>query len=413
MILQGLLLNDPFRPPAPGWLRIEADRITDVQEGALPEKPDHGDERSIICPGFIDAHLHLPQIDSIGCDGMDLLDWLDRVIFPAEIRWQDEEFCAAQVCIAYRRLLNAGTLGYAAFLTSHFHGYVHTVRAGHGLPLRAVVGQALMDRHAPAELLGHPLTRLAASERSRVQCSVNPRFAVSCSEGLLKIAAEKASGGGGATIQTHLAESKRECALIRQLFPNDPDYTSVYDRFGLLTERTLLAHCLHLSKPEWELIAKRQAVVVHCPGANTFLKAGVFDLNSASEHGVRLALGSDIAAGPDLAMPRVARAMIEVAKLRAMTIDPTARIPTPAEAWHMITRGNADALGWSDAGRLEMGAAADVLVLNPPFDIDEHLLGRLIYTWRDDYIAHRVVAGVNRRVASIVERHIDEKGSCV
>lgn len=108
---------------------------------------------------------------------------------------------------------------------------------------------------------------------------------------------------------------------------------------------------------------------------------------------MRLALGSDIAAGPDIAMPRVARAMIEVAKLRAMTIDPRAYIPTPAETWRMITTGNADALGWADAGRLQAGSFADVLALRLPFEIDEHLIGRLIYTWRNDYIAHRIVAG--------------------
>src|SRR5690349_7365974 len=127
MIIHGWLLTPPFRQPAEGWLRIEAGRIAEVREGSPRDKPDLGDGHSIICPGFIDAHLHLPQIDSIGCDGMDLLDWLDHVIFPAEIRWKDESFCAAQVRSAYRRLLSAGTLGYAGFLTSHFHGYVHTV----------------------------------------------------------------------------------------------------------------------------------------------------------------------------------------------------------------------------------------------------------------------------------------------
>jgi guanine deaminase len=108
---------------------------------------------------------------------------------------------------------------------------------------------------------------------------------------------------------------------------------------------------------------------------------------------VRLALGSDVAAGPDLAMPRDARQMIEVAKLRAMTVDPVAVVPTPADAWRQITRGNAEALGWADAGRLEPGAAADLLVLRAPIEIDAHLIGRLIYTWSDDYIEHRVVAG--------------------
>ena len=396
MIVQGLLLVDAHQPPLPGWLAIEDQRIVEMGQGQPPRTATDvvggvSPDRTLICPGFIDAHLHLPQIDSIGCDGMELLDWLDRVIYPAEMRWADEAAIAGQVASAYQRLLRSGTLGYAAFLTSHFHGYVHVVRTGYGLPLRAIVGQSLMDRNAPPELLNQPLTRIAASERARVTSSVNPRYAVSCSDALLEIARQRAAGN--TIIHTHLAENQRECELVRQLFPNDPNYTSVYDRHGLLTDRTLLAHCLHLNDDEWRLIAQRRSVVVHCPSANTFLKSGVFDLNAIRAHDVRLALGSDIAAGPDLAMPRVARAMIEVAKMRSMTIDRNAHIPTPAEAWNLITRGNADALGWTDAGRLEMGAAADLLVLQLPFDVDEHLIGRLIYTWRDDYIALRIVAG--------------------
>ncbi len=134
---------------------------------------------------------------------------------------------------------------------------------------------------------------------------------------------------------------------------------------------------------------------MHCPTANTFLKAGLFDVDAARRHGVRLALGSDVAAGPDLAMPRVARAMIEVAKVRALADhgEPGGWIPTPADVWDLITRGNAEALGFADTGRLEAGASADLLVLRPGLPVDRHLVGRLIYTWRDDYIDRVVLNG--------------------
>jgi guanine deaminase len=161
----------------------------------------------------------------------------------------------------------------------------------------------------------------------------------------------------------------------------------------LLTSRSLLAHGVHLEAEEWALLAARGSVVVHCPGANLFLRSGLFNLDAAHAHGVRLAVGSDVAAGPDLAMPRVARSMIEMAKLRQMTVDPDASIPTPADAWRMITLGNARALEFDDAGRLEPGAAADLLVVRPPFEVDDHLIGRLIYTWQNEYIAYRIVDG--------------------
>jgi len=400
MLLQGLLLSNPHETPKPGWLSIADGRIADVGFGSPAGEPINSFDParpSLICPGFIDAHLHLPQIDAVGCDGLDLLDWLDRVIYPSELRWSDHAAASAQAESAYRRLLRSGTLGFAAFLTSHFHGYEAVVRTGYKLPLQAIVGQVLMDRNGPPGLMTGETTKLARSQRARVTCSLNPRFAVACSDELLHRTAQRITDD--AIIHTHLAESHRECDLVRQLFPNDANYTAVYDRHGLLTPRTLLAHGIHLNDEEWSLIAKRQAVVVHCPTANMFLQSGLFDLDAARKHGVRLALGSDIAAGADIAMPRVARAMIETAKMRRMTVNPAAHVPTPADAWHLITRGNADALGWADAGRLEIGAAADILVLQSPLEIDEHLIGRLLYTWRDDFITHRVVNGVMIREA--------------
>ena len=377
--------------PRLGWVCIDCGRIVQIGQGKPPEAPRAGDADSLICPGFIDAHIHLPQIDAIGCDSLQLLDWLEQVIYPAETRWADQPFAEAMALRAHRRMIRSGTLGYAGYLTSHLHSTVAVLKAGHAIPVRAIVGQVLMDRRAPAELLGHELARLARSKRGRAALSVNPRFGICCSDELLSRAQRRVADD--VFIQTHLAESKRECETVAELFPDDPHYTAVYDRHGLLGERTLLAHCLHLCDAEWQLIEQRKSVVVHCPTANTFLRSGLFELDTARRHGVRLALGSDVAAGPDFAMPRVARAMIETAKARAMTVHSDAFVPEPAEVWHMITRGNADALGWPDAGRLEVGAAADLLVLKVPFEIDEHLMGRLIYTWRDGYITHRVLDG--------------------
>ncbi len=396
MILQGRLLAAGDRLPQPGWVRVEQGRIRELAAGDPPQTPDAGGPDAIICPGFVDAHLHLPQIDAVGCDGMDLLAWLDEVIYPAEMRWRDPEVAGADIRRACGRLLASGTLGYAGYLTSHQSGVTAALDAAQDQDqgLRAIVGQVLMDRNGPDPLLGHELAGL--SRRGRMTLSVNPRFAVACTDEMLDRAA--AGVAEGVFIQTHLAESRRECDLVAELFPADPHYTGVYDRHGLLTDRTLLAHGVHLGADEWRLIAERRSVVVHCPTANTFLRSGMFDLDAARTHGVRLALGSDVAAGPDLAMPRVARAMIETAKARAMALPDAAgvHIPTPAEAWTLITRGNAEMLGFADdtgMGRLEAGAAADLLVLSPGLPVDEHLVGRLLYTWRDDYIDRVVLNG--------------------
>lgn len=417
MILRGLLLIDPGKPPTPGWVEVEAGSIVRVEEGEPARRvgePMLGGPRRIVCPGFIDAHVHLPQADSIGCAGMGLIDWLDRVIYPAE-SWWGRAGAHRTLDVGVARMLRQGTLGFAGYLSSHADAGGEAVRrlaSGAGLParLRAAVGRVAMDRNAPDDLTAEDRRRAAMSPApslalaepqeggGRVEVSINPRFAIACSEELLAeagwLARERLSSGRPIVVQTHLAESAEEVEVVRRLFPDDAHYTGVYDRFGLLTERTLLAHCVHLSPEEWELIRARRSVAVHCPGANLFLESGLFDLASTREHGVRLALGSDVAAGPDFAMPRVARSMIETAQARRLTMG-SAVVPTPAEAWRMITSGNAEALGWADAGRFEPGASADLLVLRTPETwLDEHLVGRLLYGWSAALIEERIVAGV-------------------
>jgi guanine deaminase len=234
----------------------------------------------------------------------------------------------------------------------------------------------------------------AYADDGRHEVSANPRFAITSSDELLAEIGWHVREHPSTPVQTHLSESTRECARVSELFPDDESYTHVYERYGLLTDRTLLAHCIHLTDAEWTLISQRRSAVVHCPSANTFLRAGLFDFGRAREAGVRLALGTDVAAGPDVAMPRVARACIEVAKMRAMTVDPNAHIPTPAEAWGLITKEGADALGWDTTGRLEVGADADALLLRVPDTWhDEHLVGRLIYNWSPELIESRVLNG--------------------
>lgn len=389
MILHGRLLIDPASTPREGWIAVEGDRIIELGHGRPGGAIDAGDADAIICPAFVDAHIHLPQIDSIGCDGMDLLDWLDRVIFPAEMRWSDADVARAQTERAFQRMLHAGTMTCAGYLSSHA-GATDAVRDVHQrTPLRALLGPAWVDRNVPAPMCQPPV--MPPADQGRLRFSVNPRFAVACSPELLGRAGRAAADGR--TIQTHLAEQRRECDLVRELFPEQASYAAVYDAFGLLRPGTLLAHCIHLDDREWALIGERGAVAVHCPTANLFLGSGLFDLAAARRHGVTVALGTDVAAGPDLAMPRVARAMIDVAKVRQLTVDPEAVVPSPAEAWRMITAGNADAVGCSDAGRLEPGAAADLLILRPDVPLDDFFIGRLIHGWRDAIISERILAG--------------------
>lgn len=411
LIVCGRLLIDPFQPPELGWLRVENGRIAELAFGEPPataSPPTLGGRDRVLSPAFYDAHMHFPQIDSVGCDGLTLLDWLDRVIFPAEAWWaRGAAVPAARVAV--RRLLTQGTVGAAAYLTAHAEPCTQVLSwLATRTPLRFLAGRVAMDRHAPDSLTTDDRERarlrpppspvlppLAWPSRGAV--SANPRFAVSCSDELLAEVGWAVKDRPGIFVQTHLSESREECDLVAKLFPKAPHYTGVYDQFGLLGERTLLGHCIHLSDDEWGLIAARRSIAVHCPAANIFLKAGLFNFDKARTHGARVGLGTDIAAGSDVAMPRVARGFIETAKIRQMTGaggGGSVYIPSPAEAWRMITADNASLLGWTDGGRIEVGAAADLLVLRTPDGwLDEHLVGRLIYNWSPDLIEARVFDG--------------------
>ncbi len=413
MLCKGLLLIDPTRAPEPGWIRVEDGRITAIEHGHTDEKADVGGADVLLCPAFIDAHIHLPQIDSVGCDGLELLPWLDKVVFPAEAWWGNGA-AASMTRTAVRRMVREGTFGFAGYLTSNAEAGAMALgmlsEGVDGARLRFAAGRVAMDRNAPGALIDEDIARARMNPAPSVvlsgdgvggrgEVSVNPRFAIACTDELLAecgwLVKERAAAGSPIMMQTHLSESIPECEFIKELFPEDRDYTSVYDRAGLLGERSILAHAVHLSDDELAMVRERGSVLAHCPIANTFLESGLFDLDKAREHGVRVALGSDVAAGVDIAMPRVARAMIEVAKIRKMTVSPGASVPSPADAWSMMTEGNAEALGWAGSGKLGVGMHADILALRVPETWrDAFLIGRIIYNWTSDLIVDRVVAGV-------------------
>lgn len=417
MIIEGqLLLSHPVRGAflEHGRLRLQQGRIaaialsrSDFRGFSTLGTPDLGSPTALICPGFIDAHLHLPQFDSIGVDGLTLLDWLQTAIFPAEVRWQDPDFAGHMAARVARRLLAAGTTGVAAYASVHHEGTRNAMHALNSAGMRGFVGQVLMDQQAPAELTrpaGQLLAEAASfrlGEFGRIDPIVSPRFAVSCSAELLAGAgslAQMANWG----VQTHLSEMIPECELVRSL--HGEGYVEVYRRAGLLGARTILGHGIWLSEDERRVLRETSSVIAHCPTANLFLQAGRFDRNATIDAGVRVALGSDIAGGPDVSMVRVARAMIETVKSQAISTPggaaSAAALPSAAHAFDLITRGNAEALGLADAGRLAVGCAGDVLVVEPsigPNSEPDWLhapdpLGKLLYAWDDRWITHTLMA---------------------
>jgi guanine deaminase len=408
MIIAGsLLLTDAARSAhlAPGWLRIDRGSIAEVHHGHCRQPVDLGGDDYLITPGFIDTHLHLPQFGMIGIDGLPLLEWLEQVIFPAEARWADATIAAKQTETALYQLLSFGTTSFCAYATVHHAAALAAFDVVHRHGVRACVGQVLMDRNAPPALVRPLHDQLVETalllerfpcdplhRQARVEAAVTPRFAVTSSPELLRGAANLAKPHS-TIIQTHLAESEAEYRMVENLF-NGKSYAQVYDAAGLLTPQTLLAHGIHLDSNERATLAARQSAVVHCPTANVFLRSGIMPRWEYQGEGINTSLGSDVGAGTERSMPRVAQAMINAAKSLAIE-DPQAAVPAAAEAWWQITRGNADSLGWTEIGRLEGGADADLLVIKPDiaWRSSQNPLSTLLYCWDDRWLEHTLVRG--------------------
>jgi guanine deaminase len=399
MIIAGQLLLDDGVGSCriePGFIRVDESQIVEVVTGEIPASADLGDRETLISPGLIDAHVHLPQFDITGAHGLTLLNWLNEVTFPEEMRWADSDYGRAKATAAMKQLFSFGTTGICAYATVHHDAARAAIQIATNLGMRGVIGQVLMDRQAPTELcrsVEQLLDEAAALSDEfpsglPMAAAVTPRFAVSCSERLLE-GAGRIAQQTQAIVQTHLAETQNECQLVRELF-SGADYVDVYQDAGLLGSKSLLGHGIYLNQLDRSKLQDTGSMIAHCPTANSFLRSGTMNRAELLGDSVKVAIGSDIGAGYERNMVRVARSMIEAASLIGDGY------PNAATAWHSITAGNADLLGWADTGRLEVGKSAEVLVIRPdiqwltrPFDP----LSMLMFAWDDRWIKHVFAGG--------------------
>ena len=320
----------------------------------------------LVMPGFVDAHIHYPQTRVIGSYGAQLLEWLQRYTFPAEERLRDPDVAAATARFFLDELLRCGTTTASVYCTVHPASveafFMESERRG----TRMIAGKVMMDRNAPPGLLDTAARGYAESEallrrwhgRGRQLYAVTPRFAFTSTDAQLEAAGALARAHPTAYVQTHLAENHAEIAATKALFPWAPSYTGVYERFDLLGPRSLFGHCIHLEGDEVEMLAASGSVAVFCPTSNLFLGSGLFDMARLRDRGVRVALATDVGGGTSYSMLRTAAEAYKVLQLQGQT--------WPAlEAFHTITRGNADALGLGERiGSLTPGYEADLVVLD-------------------------------------------------
>jgi guanine deaminase len=372
----------------------------------------------VVMPGLVDLHAHLPQLPNAGVGaGLHLLAWLERYIFPLE-RAFDEETAEQLAPAAFRAFARAGTTTVVAYGAIWQPSLDACFRAAEAHGIRAVIGKVMMDRLSydtrleAQEALELSLRQSAelcerwhGRDDGRLRYAFTPRFAVSCSAEMLAESARLAAETG-AYWQTHLAEDRAEIAEVRRLFPEALDYTDVYDRAGGLTPKAILAHAIHLADREIGRLVERGAVVAHCPASNLFLASGAMPLGRYLEAGMRIGLGSDVAAGPDVSLFGVMRAGAYTQNgLHALRLAAGGALPPPA--WLRLgTLGGAEALGLGDRiGSVEVGKEADLIVVDPATtlplqgvgastdDGPDEIMSRLIYRSHPDMVRGAWVRG--------------------
>ena len=400
-----------------GILVVEDGRVLMLGEAdAVLPQLDRGvefrDHRGrLIIPGLIDCHVHYPQIGIVGAYGEKLLDWLERYAFPAERRFADADYAREIARVFIDELIRNGTPTALVFATVHAHSADALFEAAAARNMRLITGKVLMDTHSPDGLsddvqAGYRDSRELIERwhgQGRLGYAITPRYALSSSLAQLDSAGRLAEAFPDTWIQTHLAENVDEVAAVRQRFPDARNYLDVYDQAGLLRERAVFAHCLHLEPAEVERLAAAGGAVAHCPTSNLFLGSGLFDLRTLTDASVRVGLGTDVGAGTSLSLLATMSEAYKVLHLKDQTLPPT-------RALYLATLGAARALYLDDLiGNFAVGKEADFIVLDPTatafsaqrtrgIDSIEELLFALIVLGDDRHVAETWVYGREQTV---------------
>lgn len=320
----------------------------------------------LVVPGFIDAHVHYPQLERIASHGEQLLEWLERHIFPAETAFADPVHAAAIAAAFLDELLRNGTTSALVFATVHAASVDALFETALARDMRITSGKVLMDlgpetlRDTPAEGRAETEALIARWRgRGRLGYAVTPRFALTSSDAQLADAGTIVADHPDVLMHTHLSENPGEIAAVAERFPSARDYLDVYDRFGLVGRRSVFAHCVHMSDAALTRMAEAGAGIAFCPTSNLFLGSGLFDLAACDAHRIRIGMGTDIGAGTSLSLLHTMGEAYKVCQLRGAALD-------PFRALHLATMGGARVMGIADrVGGLLPGQEADFVLLDP------------------------------------------------
>lgn len=371
---QSLTDTDSYLYETDGALLLDGGKIAasgsyaDVKANA-PEGTEEIDHRPhLIMPGFIDTHLHFPQMQVIASYAANLLEWLNTYTFPEECRFVETAHAQKIATHFYDELIRHGTTTAVAYCSVHKTSadayFAEAMKRG----MCMIGGKVMMDRNAPQGLLdtpemGYDETRAVIAEwhgKGRNHVAITPRFAITSTPAQMEAAATLAREFPDLHIQTHLSENHDEIRYTCELYPEAVDYTDIYARYGLLGKKTLFGHCIHLSDREADAMSEAGSIAVHCPTSNLFLGSGLFPLKALSrrEKPVRIGVATDIGGGSSYSMLRTMDEAYKIQQLLGERLN-------PLDSYYHMTLGNAEALSLADSiGTLETGTDADIVVLN-------------------------------------------------
>ena len=384
-ILRGQSLsfkNNPFSSSDESSLMYESDALIFIKEGKIlkigsysqfkDQVPEgcliehHKD--AVILPGFIDTHSHYPHTQIIGAYGKQLIDWLTNYTFIAEQSFADPNHATSVAKVFIQESLKAGSTTSAVYCTVHPHSLDALFTEASKLNRRMIAGKVLMDRNAPQALTDTAQGSYDDSKKliekwhnvGRLSYAITPRFAPTSTEEQLAMAGNLWSEYKDVYMQTHISENLQEINWVKELFPKHKGYLDVYDSFGLVGERAIFGHGIHLTDNEWQRIFESGSSIAHCPTSNEFLGSGLFPFEKAYKKNqmVKVGLATDIGAGTSFSQLQSMNESYKIAQLQGYSLS-------SVKAFYLATKGAAESLYLdSKIGSLEVGMEADILVLD-------------------------------------------------
>ena len=341
-----------------GYLAAENGIVLGVYS-ALPERfsgvPVTDYSNQLVLQGFCDMHLHAPQYPMLGM-GMDLplMDWLKAYTFKTEARFADADFARSTYRRLAAELVNNGTTRVCIYSSTHADATLILMEELERAGIGGYVGKVNMDRDSgecqenTLESERETLRWLEESERfTKTRPILTPRFTPSCTNELMDWLG-KLAGERGLYVQSHLSENYKEIELVKQLHPDCEQYWQTYEKYGLWSDHTIMAHCVHSDAREQQAMIDHNVLCVHCPDSNINICSGFAPVRQMKNRGVWLALGSDIAGGAQLPMLQVISGCLRMSKARAIATEGAEPFLTVGEAYYLATSGGARYFGDAD-----------------------------------------------------------------